>query len=95
MAPEEMNVAEPLTISIEEAAQLLGISRTHAYKCAQTGEMPTIRMGGRILVVRDKLMERLEELQGGSAECTDKSTNGPVPMGRSPIGSGSSSRKIG
>jgi excisionase family DNA binding protein len=43
-------VAERLTISVEEAAAMLGVSRTSAYEYVRTGQLPAIRMGRRILV---------------------------------------------
>ncbi len=49
-----------LTYTVDEAAQLLGISRNSAYEAARTGDLPTIRLGRRILVPRS----RLEELLG-------------------------------
>jgi excisionase family DNA binding protein len=56
----EANSNEPKrrTHSIEEAAEILGISRTSAYQAAKTGTLPTIRIGGRILVPTGAL-ERL------------------------------------
>ena len=44
-----------LTYSVEEAAKLLGISRAFAYKCIKSGEIPHIRIGGRILVSKSAL----------------------------------------
>jgi excisionase family DNA binding protein len=46
------------TISIEEAAIILGISRGTAYANAKTGALPTIRLGKRLLVPKAAL-ERL------------------------------------
>jgi excisionase family DNA binding protein len=43
-------VSERLTISVEEAAVMLGISRTSAYEYVRIGQLPAIRMGRRILV---------------------------------------------
>jgi excisionase family DNA binding protein len=48
---------EPLTISVEDAARLLGISRGLAYEAARRGELPTIRLGRRLLVPRARLLE--------------------------------------
>lgn len=45
----------PLTLTVEEAAQALGISRTLAYEAARTGELPTVRIGRRLLVPRAAL----------------------------------------
>jgi excisionase family DNA binding protein len=50
---------ERLTLSVEEAAQVLGISRAHAYELAQQGEIPVIRLGRRILVPRVALAEMM------------------------------------
>jgi excisionase family DNA binding protein len=50
-------VNEPLTITIADAAQLLGISRGSAYQAAQRGELPVIRLGRRLLVPRARLLE--------------------------------------
>jgi excisionase family DNA binding protein len=38
------------TITVEEAAMLLGIGRTTAYDAARRGELPTLRFGRRLLV---------------------------------------------
>ncbi len=38
------------TITIPEAAKTLGIGRSAAYEAARTGQIPTIRIGKRILV---------------------------------------------
>ncbi len=37
-------------ISINEAAETLGIGVAKAYEAAKSGELPTIRLGKRILV---------------------------------------------
>lgn len=47
----------PLTLSVEEAGRLLGISRGLAYEAARRGELPTIRLGRRLLVPRARLLE--------------------------------------
>jgi excisionase family DNA binding protein len=38
------------TISVEDAANLLGISRQAAYDAANRGELPVVRVGRRIRV---------------------------------------------
>jgi len=48
-----------LTMSVEEAARTLGISRGSAYTHARDGSLPTIRLGKRLLVPKaalDKLL---------------------------------------
>ena len=49
---------ERLTHTVEEAGKLLGLSRNSAYAAVRTGELPTIRLGKRLLVPRVAL-ERL------------------------------------
>jgi excisionase family DNA binding protein len=51
----------PSTMSITEAADTLGIGRTLAYELAHTGELPTVRLGRRLVVPR----RALERLLGG------------------------------
>ena len=50
----------PLLIPIPRAAQLLGISRSAAYRCASCGDLPTAHLGGRVYVVTARLRELLE-----------------------------------
>jgi excisionase family DNA binding protein len=40
----------PMTISVEEAGKLLGVSRARAYQSAREGSIPTIRHGRRVAV---------------------------------------------
>jgi excisionase family DNA binding protein len=49
----------PIVISIPEAAVLAGISRQSAYEAARRGEIPTVRIGRRILVPRSRLLRLL------------------------------------
>ena len=49
-----------LTVSVTEAARLLGISRALAYELIARGELPAIRLGRR-LVVPYRALERLVE----------------------------------
>lgn len=48
----------PLTLSVDEAAALLGISRAHAYRLIEQGEIFCIRLGARIRIPRAEI-ERL------------------------------------
>jgi excisionase family DNA binding protein len=49
---------ERLVLSVAEAAGLLGISRRLAYELAARDELPVLRLGGRVLILRRPL-ERL------------------------------------
>lgn len=48
------------TYTINEAAGLLGISRSTAYECAHTGQHPVLRFGRRLLVTRVTLLQLLD-----------------------------------
>jgi predicted DNA-binding transcriptional regulator AlpA len=50
----------PLLIPVPLAAKLLGISRSAAYRCAASGELPTAHLGGRVYVVTSRLLQLLE-----------------------------------
>jgi excisionase family DNA binding protein len=43
---------ERRTLTIPEAAAILGVSRNTAYDAAATGEIPVIKIGKRLLVPR-------------------------------------------
>jgi excisionase family DNA binding protein len=46
---------ECVTLTVEEAARMLGISRNSAFRAVQRGQLPSIRIGRRILVPRARL----------------------------------------
>jgi hypothetical protein len=50
----------PLLIPVPRAAQILGISRSAAYRCAASGDLPTTHLGGRVYVVTSRLRTMLE-----------------------------------
>jgi excisionase family DNA binding protein len=50
---------EPATMSIPTAARLLGISRSAGYRAAACGQIPTIRIGRRLLVPTARLHQLL------------------------------------
>lgn len=48
------------TMTVDEAAAILGISRAKAYECARTGELPSIRLGRRVLIPAAALARLLQ-----------------------------------
>lgn len=58
---------ERLTFSVSEVAKVLGISKNAAYLGIKRGEIPSIRIGARILVPK-KSVERI--LAGGEPAAT-------------------------
>lgn len=61
-------VLERLTVTVEEAARLLGISRGSAYLAAKTGQLPTIRVGKRLIVPVRALERLLASADGGQGQ---------------------------
>lgn len=49
-----------MTMTVEQAAKALGLSRSLAYEAVRTGELPSLRIGGRILIPRVALEELLK-----------------------------------
>jgi excisionase family DNA binding protein len=50
---------EPYAITIAEAAQRLGVSRSYAYQLANNGTLPVVRLGRRVLVPVEPLKHLL------------------------------------
>ena len=49
-----------LTVTVEEAARILGISRGAAYSHARDGSLPVVRLGKRFLVPKAALDKMLQ-----------------------------------
>jgi excisionase family DNA binding protein len=50
-----MKTDHRLTYTVEETAELIGVSLSAAYKCIRRGELPCLHMGRRVLVPRRAL----------------------------------------
>lgn len=62
----DMATTERQTVTVAEAAAILGISRTLAFELARRGELPgAIKLGGRIVV---SVREIERALRGGRDE---------------------------
>lgn len=55
----ENRPVQRLTYSVDEAAEVLGISRASAYEAIRKGEIPHIKIGKRILIPRVALDDLL------------------------------------
>ena len=62
---------ESLTMTVEQAAAALSISRSLAYEAARDGRLPCIKIGRRLLVSRRALEKLLAE---------------PKPLNPTPVG---------
>ena len=57
-------MGEKKVLTVMEAAEELGISRGSAYEAVRSGQIPTIRIGRRLIVPRaafDKMLEQAGE----------------------------------
>ena len=54
-----MNPRVPATISVQQAGELLGVSRRTAYRAADRGQIPVIRIGRRWFVPTARLLDLL------------------------------------
>lgn len=61
----------PITLCAEEVAQVLGISRANAYTLMHSNGFPTIKIGKRMVVQKEKLIAWME---AQAAKETDKPT---------------------
>ena len=52
---------ERLTMTVPECAQLLGVGRNNCYERAKAGEIPSIRVGKRLLIPKVALQKWLDE----------------------------------
>lgn len=58
------NTREKLTLSVAEAAQMLGISAPKAYELTHRADFPAFRIGNRTLVSR-RLLEKWVDREAG------------------------------
>jgi excisionase family DNA binding protein len=61
--------SEPLTYTVPEAARLLNIGVNQCYQAIARGELPAIKIGRRILVSRQRL---LDKLNGGGTDAATR-----------------------
>jgi excisionase family DNA binding protein len=64
MAAEAMVDGTPLVLDVKDVARRLRISRSFAYELIASGQLPSIRLGRRILVP----VAKLEEFVQGTPE---------------------------
>ena len=57
---------EKLTLSVEEAGKLLGVSRQVAYQLIHRPGFPTIQIGRRVLIPKKQLEEWMDRQVNGA-----------------------------
>ena len=55
----------PAVLNANQLATALGISRAGTYQLLNTGTFPTLRIGKRLLVPKDRLIDWIEQNTGG------------------------------
>jgi excisionase family DNA binding protein len=71
-------INDRLTVTVPEAARLLGVSRMSAYTAVRAGEIPSIRIGRRVLVPRLAL-ERLLNMAEGTYRPNGSNSEAAIP----------------
>ena len=56
------HMADRLLCTTTEAAELLGISRTHVYRLMKANELRSVKIGARRLIPRSVLVEYVDDL---------------------------------
>jgi excisionase family DNA binding protein len=69
---------ERRTVTVEQAAEILGISRGSAYTLAKSGALPTVRLGRRLLVPRAAMDRLLGETPSHGLGRTDAKQEDPA-----------------
>lgn len=54
----------PLMLTVADVADVLGIGLAYAYEVVRRQDFPTITLGSRIIVPRDKFIQWIEEKTG-------------------------------
>jgi excisionase family DNA binding protein len=56
----DLSSDERLTVDVPAAGRMLGLSRNAAYDAVRRGDIPVLKIGGRLLVPRAALLRLLE-----------------------------------
>lgn len=67
LAPTVRDHIQRLAYPVNEAADLLGVSRSQLYELFSTGEVSSVKIGARRLVRHEALVDYLNRLEGADA----------------------------
>jgi excisionase family DNA binding protein len=56
----ECRACKRLVLTVTEAAESLGISRSFAYELVRRGELPAVQLGRRLFVPKKALIDKLD-----------------------------------
>jgi excisionase family DNA binding protein len=67
-----------LILSVDEVSKLLKLSRTSCYEAVRRGDIPSIRIGRRILIPRDAFEKMLHEPEIIKSGCSQNLQQGGI-----------------
>ncbi|MBX3314368.1 MAG: helix-turn-helix domain-containing protein [Actinobacteria bacterium] len=83
-----MSNVQPLTLTVEQAGQVLGVGRSTAYELVRSGDLKCIRLRRRIVIPVAHLAESLGvDRDAVWATLTDGTDRPPAPVTEFPAGS--------
>ena len=71
---EELRACRSAVITIADAAAVLGVDARTVSRAVQSGELPALRVGRRLLIPRLPLLERLGVIDSSSGARQDSPT---------------------
>ena len=59
--PQQSSPGTKMTVSVQEAAKMIGISKPKMYELIREGEIPSIHVGKKIVIPRQGILDWLSE----------------------------------
>ena len=59
--PQQSSPGTKMTLTVREAAEMIGISKPKMYELIREGEIPSIHVGKKIVIARQALLDWLSE----------------------------------
>ena len=66
--PQQSSPENKVTLTVSEAAELIGISKPSMYEVVRTGKVRSVKVGKKILISRQSLMDWLKKGETYGAE---------------------------
>ena len=66
--PQQSSPENKVTLTVSEAAELIGISKPSMYEVVRTGKVRSVNVGKKILISRQSLMDWLKKGENYGAE---------------------------
>ena len=66
--PQQSSPESKVTLTVSEAAEMIGISKPSMYEVVRAGKVRSVKVGKKILISRQSLMDRLKKGENYGAE---------------------------